>query len=46
MARRRRSRLRFVLVALGLALAVTPLVWPNGDGPVDRVIELVAEVVR
>ena len=45
MARRRRSRLRPALVILGLELAVTPLVWPNGGGPVDRFVELVVEAV-
>ena len=43
MARRRRSRLRPLLVALGLAVALTPLVWPEGGGPVDAVVEAVAE---
>jgi len=46
MARRRRSRLRPALVFFALALAVTPLIWPNGDSPVDQFVELVAEVVR
>ncbi len=46
MARRRRSCLRPLLVALGLAFAATPLVWPDGDGPVDAVIEAVTDVVE
>ena len=45
MARRRRSRLRPLLVALGLAVALAPLVWPEGGGPVDAVVEIVAGVV-
>lgn len=45
--RRSRLRLRPLLVVLGLALAATPLLWPEGDGPVDRAVaEIVAAVQR
>ena len=46
MARRRRFRLRPALVLLGLALAVSPLVWEDGDGPVEAVFELVTKAIR
>lgn len=42
---RRRSRLGPTLVALGLALALSPLVWPDGDGPVDAVVAVLAAAV-
>ena len=45
MPRRRTARLRPALVLLGLALAAAPLAWPDGGGPVDAVVELVAGVV-
>ena len=43
---RRRSRLRPALVALGLAFALAPLAWPDGDGPVDAVVAAVVQAVE
>ena len=42
---RRRSRFRFgpTLVVLGLALALSPLVWPGDDNPVSDVVSAVLD---
>ena len=44
---RRRSRFRLgpALVVLGLAVALSPQVWPEGEGPVAAVLEVVLEAV-
>ena len=44
---RRRScfRLGPALVVLGLAVALSPQVWPGGEGPVAVVVEAALEVV-
>ena len=43
---RRRSRLRPALVALGLAVALAPLAWPDGGGPVDAVVDVVVGAIE
>ena len=40
---RRRSRLGPALVALGLALALSPLLWPEGQNPVSDVVSEVVD---
>ena len=42
---RRRSRVGPALVALGLAVALSPLVWPEAGAPVNALIDVVVERV-